>query len=386
MKLADLPTKIDIAFASNAAPGFVRPILDTTAIPGAASWSAGFPPLNMEPIASGGIPPFGQDMNGALLAISAWTRYNSSAGGQVTYDSVFSSEVGGYPKGAFILASNNLGFWLSTKDDNTTNPDTTFNGDWVFVETDVSTAGDPNGSQAGVVGTASNAPTKVWDRTNNILWYCITGGIAGVAVFVPLVVVTPVNPSVSGATYNYTIADNGQLRVRNNAGAAMTDQLPAISSVTNGWTTSIRNDDSAGILTIHVPSGAKLNNVVDGTITLAPTQATTVVADAVGNFWLLVPPVPVAFSGQAIYVNISGTYAPGVYDVDTSLGAIIFTLEAGGVVGDNYRINDIAGYFGTNNCILAGNGRTIEGETAFPLDVNWMYGIFSLLSGEWKAR
>lgn len=49
--------------------------------------------------------------------------------------------------------------------------------------------------------------------------------------------------------------------------------------------------------------------------------------------------------------------------VDTSGGAITITLPASPAVGDNIRILDLAGTFGTNNCTIARNGNKIFGQT-----------------------
>ena len=48
---------------------------------GAASWMDGFPPLTMTPIAAGGIPPSGLDMNGVLHAVSEQSLWASSGAG-----------------------------------------------------------------------------------------------------------------------------------------------------------------------------------------------------------------------------------------------------------------------------------------------------------------
>lgn len=381
MKLTDIPTKVDIAFASQAASGFIRVIPETPGTPGAASWTAGFPPQNMEPIAAGGIPPFGQDMNGVMNAISAWTRWQS-AGATVQFDAGFSSSVGGYPTGALLAAANGQGFWLSTKDDNTTNPDTTPNGDWSFIPSLVSYAGNPNTHAAGSAATPSNAPTLIFDSTNLIWWYCSQSGNASSAQWKPFVIFTPVDLTATGSSHSYVAADNGQVLIRANGGSAMADTLPTV--VAPGWNVTIINGDASALLTITPPGGKTIQGSA-GTRTLRPGQNMTVAMDASGNFWITVPPVPVAFSGQAIYVNTSGTYAPGVYDIDTSAGPITFTLEAGGIQGDNYRINDVAGYFSINPCTVNGNGANIEDAATMPLDVDWTLTVLTLQSGTWKA-
>jgi microcystin-dependent protein len=70
-----------------------------------ASWHDGFPPVTMEPISSGGVPPAGQDFNGIYYELSSVLVY-SNAGGRFKWDSSFASAVG-YPIGA-VIASNDF--------------------------------------------------------------------------------------------------------------------------------------------------------------------------------------------------------------------------------------------------------------------------------------
>lgn len=91
---------------------------------GAASLTDGFPPLNFTPISAGGVPPFGEDMNGILNQTTAWNRW-LSAGGPILYDATFQAAIGGYPNGAIVGSLVVQGnYWMSTVDGNTTNPDT----------------------------------------------------------------------------------------------------------------------------------------------------------------------------------------------------------------------------------------------------------------------
>ena len=126
MQFTDIPTKIPIPFASSAGAGYINTVPQTpSATPGAASFQTGFPPLTFEQIAAGGDPPFGKDFNGILNAITQWLRWAQAGGVGLQYDSAFSASVGGYPKNALLLAATpGYGhFWLSTVDNNTTNPD-----------------------------------------------------------------------------------------------------------------------------------------------------------------------------------------------------------------------------------------------------------------------
>ncbi|MBZ9683195.1 hypothetical protein LB531_21290 [Mesorhizobium sp. CO1-1-2] len=126
MKISSIPSKFAVAWASSASPSYIRAIPLGSQIGitgGAASLTDGFPPLNFLPVGSGGIPPFGQDMNGILKQITQWSQWQN-AGGLVTYDPSFSTAIGGYPFGALLAGTTAGVVWLSTVDDNTSDPDT----------------------------------------------------------------------------------------------------------------------------------------------------------------------------------------------------------------------------------------------------------------------
>ena len=126
MQSTNIPTKIPLPFANSAGVGYITAIPVTSQIgivDGRASLHDGFPPLNFTAISSGGIPPFGADVNGILFESTAILQWQQ-AGGFFPYDSAFSAYVGGYPKGAVIQAAAFAGFWTSTSENNTTNPDT----------------------------------------------------------------------------------------------------------------------------------------------------------------------------------------------------------------------------------------------------------------------
>ncbi|MFA6903331.1 MAG: hypothetical protein WC236_09635 [Gallionellaceae bacterium] len=121
------PTKIQIPFANGAGGAYVRtvPVASQIGIQnGAASYTDGFPPLNFVPVNAGGVPPFGQDMNGVLRDVSAHARW-WAAGGPVYYDSAYQTAIGGYPKGAIVQSATVTGkLWFSSTENNVTNPDT----------------------------------------------------------------------------------------------------------------------------------------------------------------------------------------------------------------------------------------------------------------------
>jgi hypothetical protein len=123
MQASGVPAKVPLPFASSGTKNTI-PISSQIGItPGAASYTDGFPPLTRTPLEFGGVPPFGQDMNGILFAVSAVAQW-ACAGGLFAWDSTFSTEIGGYPAGARVIsASNSAIVWYNLTDNNTTNPD-----------------------------------------------------------------------------------------------------------------------------------------------------------------------------------------------------------------------------------------------------------------------
>ncbi len=135
MKQTDIPAKFNIPFAASAGAGYVRAIPQASQIaitPGAASLETGFPPLNFLDESAGGIPPFGQDMNGIINLATLWNQWQN-AGGPVTYDAAFSAAIGGYPKNTILTTAAGGQWWLCLADDNITNPDTGGAG-WLLID------------------------------------------------------------------------------------------------------------------------------------------------------------------------------------------------------------------------------------------------------------
>lgn len=126
MQSTNIPTKIPLPFGFAAAVGEINTIPTASQIGivnGRASLHDGFPPNTFLPLTTGGVPPFGADFNGILNEITTITQWQQ-AGGFFPYDSAFSTTIGGYPKGAVLQSANGSGLWISTAENNTTNPDT----------------------------------------------------------------------------------------------------------------------------------------------------------------------------------------------------------------------------------------------------------------------
>jgi hypothetical protein len=124
MQLSNIPEKLVLAFATSGGKNTIPVDSQIGITGGAASLEDGFPPLTMTPIAAGGIPPSGFDMNGILFELSAIIRW-ANAGGGFPYDGTFAADahVGGYPKGARVMRSDGLGYWFNTVDNNTVDPE-----------------------------------------------------------------------------------------------------------------------------------------------------------------------------------------------------------------------------------------------------------------------
>lgn len=126
MLISQIPTRMQLAWAKNAAGAYIRtvPVASQIGIQdGAASFNDGFVPDNFTPVSAGGVPPFGQDMNGVLSAITAWLQW-IQAGNPTAYDSTFATAIAGYPLGAVLQSAvTPLAQWQSYVDGNLTNPD-----------------------------------------------------------------------------------------------------------------------------------------------------------------------------------------------------------------------------------------------------------------------
>lgn len=130
MKSTSAPALISVPFADQGSKNTIPVDSQIGITDGAASYTDGFPPLTMTPVAAGGIPPAGGDFNGILNAITQSLRW-VCAGGQYAYNSSFSTAIDGYPKGALLQNSSADVLWLNLNDDNKNDPAT--GTDWVPV-------------------------------------------------------------------------------------------------------------------------------------------------------------------------------------------------------------------------------------------------------------
>jgi hypothetical protein len=132
---SQIPLAWYLPFAQNDPNRVEIPVTQGTPGNGRASQSTGFPPETMEPPESGGVPPNGEDFNGAMNQVArvAWWLLN---GGLFPYNSTFAtnSNINGYPNGAVLLRADLQGLWINQVDNNQVNPDsatgTTSSNNW----------------------------------------------------------------------------------------------------------------------------------------------------------------------------------------------------------------------------------------------------------------
>jgi hypothetical protein len=135
MQKSNAPTKLTVVFASGTGAGPVNTVpLTPGATPGTASYQTGFTSVNMEPIASGGIPPFGADFNG-VFKDETIARIWQQSGYTYSFDSAFASNanIGGYPAGSALLMGSGKGLWLNQTDNNTASPDASGSTGWLGI-------------------------------------------------------------------------------------------------------------------------------------------------------------------------------------------------------------------------------------------------------------
>ena len=123
-----------------------------------ATLSEGWPKITMLPESSGGIAPKGLDMNGVLYQLSVDTVHRQK-GKQIQYDSTYATNIGGYSKGAILQSTDLTKSYISTVDNNLTDPDSSASSGWnVYAQTPTATS-----TTTGTVKIADNLTSTAKD-------------------------------------------------------------------------------------------------------------------------------------------------------------------------------------------------------------------------------
>lgn len=86
-----------------------------------ATLNDGFPLITMTPQDAGGIAPNGQDMNGALYAISL-DMVHRQKGLRIQFDPAYAAKIGGYDQGCILASSDYTRDYISLIPNNLTDP------------------------------------------------------------------------------------------------------------------------------------------------------------------------------------------------------------------------------------------------------------------------
>lgn len=123
------PKRLTRAFAEEGLKNNIPDVAVESTAANAATYKKGFPAVTMTPIAVGGQPPSGKDMNGVLYELSSHIAYLNK-GGQYKFDPDFCEEIGGYDIGAIVLSDDGMTEYINTVANNKTNPNTTGSSGW----------------------------------------------------------------------------------------------------------------------------------------------------------------------------------------------------------------------------------------------------------------
>ena len=371
-----------------------------------ASFTQGFPPVTMQPISSGGIPPSGDDFNGLFYDYSSHIVW-INAGGQYRFDSALSTAMGGYPKGMVLQNNAGTASYISLVDNNTND----FNSDasqigvtWgaysgkAFSNTTISTTGGNSTltavqamatlvtvtgaltSNATITIPAALAEYIVVNSTTGA--YTVTvlpSGGAGVvirqggadAVYcdginayyqqASAITQSPGDASIAISTTRY--ADRSSSRVggfsddTGTVNAYVIATNPPTSTYANGQTVRFRpaNNNTTTTPTLDAGAGAKLLVRSDGSGPRPGDVSGVVTAtyESATDRWsingLIVPDVLLS---NAVWISSTTTLGRGNYNVTTASGAYGCNLTSSPVVGDTVYCTDPTGDWRSNPLTL----------------------------------
>ncbi len=326
MQSTNVPTKITLPFANGGTKNTIPNASQIGVTPGAASFTDGFPPLTFTPLSAGGVPPAGADFNGVLNAITDVQRWQS-AGGIFKYDSAFSTLIGGYPKGCRLLSTTNNYSWISTTENNTSDPDVGTPSGWMLMA-----PGSPSG-----LFNFSTSQTLNASHIGAYIKYTISG---------PATVSLPSTVPVGGSfLITNAFASTGVLSVACSGGFG--------SAIVSG-----------GVLSFNMPVGSQVECIHLGAGSY----------DVIGGS-----------GASAVITNGYYVYPTGLIDqwgvAISGSGGTVSVAYSKALIGTAFvnfvtEVNSSAGYCTTSNATSTGftiNFWTAAGAAAGPgISANWM--------------
>lgn len=369
MLLSNSPTKLVLPVAQNGSKRTIPVAASPT--PGVASFDQGFPVQTSLPVTAGGVPPDWLDMNGLMYQTSNVIRYLNAGAGFV-FDSAFANDanIGGYPKGARVLRTDGTGYWLSTVDNNTTDPEGVSAAGWspdyvsgaasiVMTSSNYTLSAAESGKQIIIVTGLLTANLNLifpnligkWvvinRTTGNFAITCKTSAGTGVVVLVASVVtgdgvniygVSDYQPSVTttGSSPSFTAADGQVTALRTGA------QLSVLFNAASSSATLNFNSFGAVALKQYDNTGAKIDAQV------AVSMRSRVVYD--GTDWVVLDPLPAAVplavpSGTVIWVA-SSTSPAGYLKANGALVSRTTYADLFATIGTVFGVGDGSTTFG----------------------------------------
>lgn len=342
------------------APYIQDPIPDATVTPGRASFEQGFPPSSMTAKVAGGIPPFGQDMNGILAMIT-----NNLAGlnaGQINvYDGTFATDIGGYAKGAILGMADGTGWWINLTAANATDPDANGAGwapvyryDWTSI--------------TGLVG-GTRTLTKMEARSRVIVLNGVLGSNQAVEFPTDLREWLIVNSTTGAFTLTCKTAAGTGVVVPNGGGSNATQiygdgtniyyaAAPTSITVDQAATPlSVAQRTAAGALVASLfNDGSDLQNTFGGTRSVSATSISY--------------PLPggVILKAGRVTVTIDGGTQLVTFPVAFPNTCIAVVLSGGGSTSGDLQDNDASVYSGS---VLPASFRVINGSPVVPYTAYW---------------
>jgi len=310
MQLSNSPAKLSLPWASSGGKNTIPVASQIGITQGAASLTDGFPPLTRILKAAGGIGPSGLDMNGVLYELSAITRW-ANAGGGYPFDSAFATNanVGGYPKGARVMRSDGLGYWLNTAENNITDPESSPVG-WVPDFTSGTSAITMTSANVTLTPLQYGKPIIVITGTLtanlNLIFPAIAGEWTVINSTTGAFTVTAKTPAGAGTTvsgYNLLICDGVDIQqvttpfASNSEAQGLTVSNKAIAPATLAAAFQGGNQSKTSNGYQKLPGGMIL-------------QWGTVASQAINSISIT---YPIAFPTECVYVNfiLSGNNSTG---------------------------------------------------------------------------
>jgi hypothetical protein len=284
------PPRIPIPFANS---GTKNTIPEAPASP-LASLEDGFPPVTMQPISTGGVPPAGKDFNGILYWITQFQAW-VNGGGKFKFDATLAIAIGGYPVGVVLQLDDNVSEVLCVAASNMNNPNSDMTG-W-----------------APYAGAAAGIGNYVAD----------TGSVNNV--------VATVSPGITSYKNGYEVVFK----------ALFTNTSAAVTINTGGGAVALRRSDGAALAVGDIVSGSIYRAIYD-TLTTAfriedkvssqINAALFSVQHSVGGSRSLGTPYT-NNTGKPMYVSVTGSVTNANTTVSMTVDGVSVMMDAIGISG-----------------------------------------------------